>query len=125
MAVIRKTKSVKVLLDTFENAKNAISVKDLVKRLQKKMNKTTVYRILERLEKGGILHSFMDKKGLKWYATCNGCSIGLHLDMHPHFQCNECGKIECLTFDIKIPKLNNYRIESAKLLLVGQCENCI
>lgn len=125
MPIIRKTKSVKALVKVFDQSDSAISVKELVKLLHQKMNKTTVYRILERLEEDGILHSFMDKDGLKWYAKCNGCSVGHHSDSHPHFQCNDCGKIECLTFEVKIPKLSNHKINSADLLLVGQCENCI
>ena len=32
------------------------------------MNKTTVYRILDRFEKEGILHWFIDNDGLKRYA---------------------------------------------------------
>lgn len=125
MPIIRKTKSVKTVLDIFESTNNAISVIGLVKELYRKMNKTTVYRILERLDEAGTLHSFIDKDGLKWYAKCSNCSVGHHIDAHPHFQCRDCGEIECLTFEITIPKLQNHRIDSAELLLVGQCENCI
>ncbi len=125
MPIIRKTKSVKTLLNAFEQTDNAISVIGLVKQLHQEMNKTTVYRILERLEGDGILHSFMDKDGLKWYATCSDCSsVGHHTDTHPHFQCNECGKIECLTFDVKIPSLPNHKVQSTKFLLIGECPDC-
>ena len=124
MGVIRKTKSVKTLLAVFEQTNDAISVVELVKRLHQDMNKTTVYRILERLEEDGVLHSFMDKNGLKWYAKCNDCSVGHHSDSHPHFQCRECGKVECLTFDVTIPKIPNHKVDSAEFLFVGQCEKC-
>jgi len=124
MPIIRKTKSVNTLLNIFEKTDNAISVVGLVKQLHQKMNKTTVYRILERLDEEGILHSFIDKNGLKWYAKCNDCSMGHHIDTHPHFQCNDCGKVECLNIEVTIPKLHKHHIESAELLLVGQCENC-
>ncbi len=125
MSVLRKTKSVKIVLDAFDQSVYAIAVIELVKQLHQKMNKTTVYRILERLDEAGVLHSFIDKDGLKWYAKCNNCEVGHHYDSHPHFQCNNCGKIECLTFEVRVPKLNKRRIDSADLLLVGQCENCI
>ena len=69
MAVSRKTKTVKLILELFENTNNAISVVDLVSIFKEKMNKTTVYRILNRLEESGILHSFTDRDGLKRYAT--------------------------------------------------------
>lgn len=71
MGVIRNTKSVKILLDEFNND-DAISVIELIRRLNTELNKTTIYRVLDKLEDDGILHSFLGKKGIKWYAKCNG-----------------------------------------------------
>ena len=65
MKISRKTKTLKIVLDLFEKQDNAYSVVELVSIFSKKMNKTTVYRILERLEDSGLLHSFLDKNGLK------------------------------------------------------------
>ena len=45
----KKTKSVNLIINTFKN-ENALTVIELVNRFKTKMNKTTVYRILERLE---------------------------------------------------------------------------
>ncbi len=125
MGIIRKTKSVDTLLHIFERSNTAISVVELVDLLHHKMNKTTVYRILERLEDEGTLHCFMGKDGLKWYARCNGCSSSRHMDSHPHFQCMTCGKTECLTMDIAIPAIANRKIDSVALLLTGSCEDCL
>jgi Fur family ferric uptake transcriptional regulator len=100
MGIIRKTKSVQTLLTIFEGNKEAISAVRLVDLLKEKMNKTTIYRILERLESDGIVHSFMGKDGLKWYATCKGCSAQEHTDIHPHFQCEACGQVDCLPVDM-------------------------
>ena len=61
MNIERKTKSVKLLLNTFKDL-NAISIIDLVQKFKNDMNKTTVYRILDRLEKSNILHSFIDNE---------------------------------------------------------------
>jgi len=124
MSVIRRTKSVKYILKVFEEGHEAISVVELVQQLHNEMNKTTVYRILERLENGGIVHSFMDKHGLKWYAKCSECIEGHHTDKHPHFQCNDCGKIRCIELEVSIPNLPNHNIESSELLLIGQCAEC-
>ncbi len=125
MGIIRKTKSVKAVLETFEQSNNAISVVDLVKQFHQKMNKTTVYRILEKLEEDGLLHSFIGKDGLKWYSKCRAeCTPESHSDTHPHFQCRDCGKVKCLNFEVPIPSLDNYQIDSAELLLIGQCEDC-
>ena len=75
MAIVRKTKSVHTLLEVMKQAGEALSVVDLVNRLDQEMNKTTVYRILDRLEDEGLLHSFQGKDGLKWYAQCQGCLL--------------------------------------------------
>jgi len=124
MGIIRKTKSVKTVLKVFDQTNAAISVVELVEQLQAEMNKTTVYRILDRMEDGGTLHSFTGKDGLKWYAKCKGCSGGNHHDAHPHFQCRDCGKTECISVGISIPSVPNYQVDSAELLLIGQCKNC-
>ncbi len=124
MGVVRRTKSVFAVLNFFQESEGAVSVVQLVERLQGEMNKTTVYRILERLEDEGTLHSFIGKDGLTWYAKCNGCSSSNHIDAHPHFQCNSCGKTECLSIDIQIPTIPNHQVETAELLLQGKCSDC-
>ena len=121
----KKTKSLMLLLEAFEQSNDAISTSDLVRQLNQKMNKTTVYRILQRLEDRGTLHSFTGKDGLKWYAKCKGFAEDKKLDTHPHFQCKICGKVECLNLGISIPAVPHYKIESAELLLVGECNECL
>ena len=125
MGIIRKTKSVEVLHSAFQETETALSVVELVQRLDSKMNKTTVYRILKRLEEEGQLHSFVDTEGLKWYAKCKDCSTANHEDLHPHFQCQKCGKTECLTMDFSLPPGINHKIESVQMLLLGTCEECL
>lgn len=124
MSIKRRTKSVNIILSIFEKTNEALSVVDLVEELKDDMNKTTVYRILERLENDGIIHSFSGTNGLKWYAKCHDCSHHNHNDIHPHFECEDCGKMECLEVHISIPKINNKTIQSADILLKGQCADC-
>lgn len=125
MGISRQTSSVKIIQKSFENSNEALSVVDLVQKFSEDMNKTTVYRVLDRLEKDGKLHAFLDKDGLKWYAKCKDhCSTHNHIDLHPHFQCNECGKVECIEMEMSIPALPNRQIQQANLLFIGQCEEC-
>ena len=125
MGIIRKTQSVDVLLAEFQNNTNAVSAIDLIKRLDSTLNKTTVYRVLEKLEDDGVLHSFLDKNGIRWYATCKNCTKSKHLDSHPHFQCLSCGKVECLSIDVQIPKIPNREIVVSQILIQGKCEECM
>lgn len=121
----RQTQSFKLVWDSFERTENALSVIDLVEEHKQTMNKTTVYRILNRLETEGKLHTFLGKNGLKWYAKCQGCNHGQHQDVHPHFQCNLCGSMECLSVTVAVPKISNHHIEQANMLLLGQCDKCV
>lgn len=124
MGVIRKTKAVEVLLNTFNTSDEAISAKKLINQLGTTFNKTTIYRVLDKLEDDGVLHSFLGKDGLKWYAKCNGCSADEHKDLHPHFQCLKCGKVDCLSVSVTLPKIPNRKIEISQLLIQGTCETC-
>ncbi len=124
MGVVRQTKSVRIILDRFENHTEALSVVDLVKDLGDVMNKTTIYRILDRLDEDGVLHSFLGKDGMKWYAKCQSCSAHEHHDVHPHFQCKSCGKTECLSIEVTIPAITNKHVESAQVLILGECDAC-
>lgn len=124
MGVIRKTKSVEALLNEFNQSHEAISAKQLIEQLDTRFNKTTIYRVLDKLEEDGILHSFLGKEGLKWYAKCKGCSASKHKDVHPHFQCLKCGKVDCLPISISIPNIPNRKIEVSQVLIQGLCEEC-
>ena len=124
MGIMRQTKSVKRILNEFEKEPKALSTVDLIKRLSQDHNKTTIYRVLDRLEDDGVLHSFQGTDGVKFYAKCHGCSKSQHSDIHPHFQCVSCGKMDCLDVRVSLPKVPNRRVLSSELLLQGHCEQC-
>ena len=124
MGIMRQTKSVKRILNEFEKEPKALSTVDLIKRLSQDHNKTTIYRVLDRLEDDGVLHSFQGTDGVKFYAKCHGCSKSQHSDIHPHFQCVSCGKMDCLDVRVSIPTVPNRRVLSSELLLQGHCEQC-
>lgn len=124
MGVLRKTKSVQLLTRIFEESQEAISAVDLINRFASEMNKTTVYRILDRFEEDGVVHSFTGKDGLRWYAPCKKCKPEEHTHNHPHAQCRDCGKMTCLEEDIHLPHVSGFQVSSAEVLLVGRCEDC-
>ena len=124
MGIVKRTKSVVTLLDIFEHTNEALSAIVLVERLKAEMNKTTVYRILDRLEEEGVIHAFKGQEGLLWYAKCKRCGPSDHSDVHHHFQCRDCGKTECLNFNLPLPSFPSHKVEKAELLLIGLCQNC-
>jgi Fur family ferric uptake transcriptional regulator len=124
MGIIRKTQSLEVLLNQFKKKSKALSTVELIKRLDKKLNKTTIYRVLDKLEDDGVLHSFVGINGIKWYAKCNNCTKAMHTDIHPHFQCLSCGKVDCLDMHMHIPTIPNREVIFSQLLIQGKCETC-
>lgn len=125
MGIIRKTQSIEILLAEFQKSGEAVSAIELIKRLNSKLNRTTVYRVLDKLEDDGVLHSFLDKNGIKWYAKCKNCTHSSHFDAHPHFQCLSCGKVDCVTIDINIPKIPKREVVVSQILIQGKCESCL
>ena len=125
MGVLRKTKPVKLLLDLFDKKDSAISIVELVSIFSGKMNKSTVYRILNRLEESGLLHSFLGNDGLKRYAKGDQRhKMSKSTVMHPHFLCEDCGISSCLPLEISTSSIPNYTIKSSEQLYLGQCNNC-
>jgi len=125
MSIIRKTKPVQLILKQFNNKGDAISAIELIDQFKKNMDKTTVYRILDRLEDADILHSFIDQDGLKRYAK-DDKKINSNNDLkhHPHFLCEDCGISSCLPVTISIPNIPDYTIKRAEHLLTGICKDC-
>ena len=125
MAVLRKTKTVESLINFFNESEDPISILELVDEFDGTMDKSTVYRILERLEDSNILHSFLGSDGLKRYAKFKNIDdSSKEREMHPHFVCNYCGISSCLPIKISIPTIPDYTIESTDHLLTGRCKNC-
>ena len=112
-------------MNLFEREKNALSVIELISIFKKQMNKTTVYRILDRLENAGFLHSFVDKNGLKRFAKGDQRNASSNNSAkHPHFLCEDCGISTCLPIKIATPSIPNYIINTTEQLYLGQCVDC-
>ena len=124
MKSFNKTKSVKALLDIFQKTDEAISSTKLVELLKPIMNKSTVYRILDRLVKKELLHKFNGNDGFSWYSMTDNDSKSDNSKLHPHFQCSDCGITKCINEELSVPIIPNCKIHRAELLLIGQCEKC-
>ncbi|QTE23079.1 Fur family transcriptional regulator [Polaribacter cellanae] len=124
MGIVRKTHSLNLLLGEFHKSSSAISTVQLVKKFKSKINKSTIYRILDKLEDDGVLHTILGKDGVKQYAKCTSCSKSIHTDNHPHLQCTICNKIYCLDVAISIPEIPKYKVNNIRVFLEGECNFC-
>ena len=125
MGIVRKTKHFQKILAEFSKSPRAISANSLVSRFASAMNKSTIYRILYKLEDDNIIHSFVGLNGLKWYAKCSDCSFKNHNDNHPHFQCEVCNEVSCVPHVINQTELIGSQFHVKNILLSGLCSRCV
>ena len=125
MGDVRKTKHLEQVLQVFRQSNEALSAGMLLDVLDNATNKSTVYRMLDKLEDDGVIHSFLTMDQIRFYALCKGCSSGRHVDSHAHFHCTSCKRVSCVSEEIVLPTPGRARITSAQVLLTGQCESCL
>jgi Fe2+ or Zn2+ uptake regulation protein len=108
------------------NSSSALCYEDFEKQLSGKMDKATVYRILQRFCDDGKVHKVSGDNGKTYYALCRHCSVGNHSDNHLHFRCIGCETILCIDEPVVIPSLpSGYRMLNAFCLISGYCPNCL
>ena len=125
MGVHRKTRNLELVLDAFRDTQEALSAHLLMDRLPAYVNRSTVYRLLDRLEDDGVLHSFLASENIKFYALCRGCNQSGHVHRHAHFQCTSCSQVVCIEQEVVVPTLYQGRVDEAQVLLKGQCATCM
>lgn len=97
-----------------------LSAQKIWQKLNKKNNLVSIYRILERLHKAGLIHDdvLSDKKNRPekvYYLAKNH---------HHHFVCKSCHKTFCLPCAIKIDLPKNFKMASHQISINGWCSKC-
>ncbi|WP_417887070.1 Fur family transcriptional regulator [Zunongwangia sp.] len=123
---MRNTKHQEAVLNFLKEAEKAVTADQIREGISEKINKTTVYRMLDRFVEADKVHFVTGQDGKAYYALCQHQhnSKENHLHNHLHFQCNQCGKVECLPEKIQVPRLKEYHVEETQLLLIGTCKRC-
>ena len=81
------------VLETLGAAPRALRAQEILEaiRAQRRVNKVTVYRILEDFTRRGIIRRLALEGRVSHYELA--CE---HRPPHPHFQCHTCREIQCL-----------------------------
>lgn len=115
------------LLEIIFKNKKPLSSQEMLKELEKKgraINKTTVYRQLEKLLKHNIVYEIQFEDRNRRYELVAD-------DHHHHLVCTRCGKVE----DISLPAdlvneekeiwdKNKFKVARHSLEFFGLCEGC-
>jgi len=101
---------------------------EAVNKLTEGINKTTIYRNLDRMCETGELLKFKEPNQDSWYYQYS--SEHEHCDEHMHAQCSECGKIFHLekpfasSFGKKVLSEYGIDIDPAQTVIIGKCNKC-
>ena len=106
--------------------KQAISHREIEKNIgdDSTLNRVTLYRILEWLNKNGLVHKVISGDR-QWRFRAN-IYTGLH--EHAHFKCLSCLTVICLS-DVKAeynwPLPAGYQSQEMELTVKGLCAECV
>ena len=128
MVFKRNTVISEKVLNIFNSLESPINFKQLLESLNKdgiSLNKSTLYRILDKLIKNEVISAITLQNTMTYYEK-------KQLDRHAHFQCTSCEKVICVN-DVKTEfnsninansKKNNFTIHTHEYTLYGHCKLC-
>lgn len=126
--MMKKTPHLEAVLEILKTAKGPLSVPEITTLLAKRNltpNKTTLYRMLEKLNKEGTVESLLLDSKTTYYE--------LKTHHHHHFTCQRCERVECISdetledeihrLEIKLNKAG-LQVQQHHFSLTGVCSAC-
>lgn len=112
---LSKTQARELILDFLQKHKTLFSAGDIFQALSGSLDRVTVYRNLETLEKAGLVFKeFSEKEALYYLAD----------KQHHHITCQKCGYQQCLPCNHIFQKIKNFSQIKHQLVLTGLCNKC-
>ena len=115
------------VIQVLADADTPLSHTEVVERLgDMDFDPTTVYRNLVKLHEEGLAPVVSRLEGIDRYALASGDGDG---HQHPHFVCEDCGRVACLPTEVTAMKAKAgpwaASIKSATIQLRGECPDCL
>ena len=128
-AGLRSTPVRRAILVTLSAAAEPLDVPALLERLPKHTDGVTVYRTLGTFTRKKLVHRVRGEERSWRFAI--GPSDRGPAHRHPHFVCEQCGKVECLSTAVVPPSLGktlklkaDYNIDYTEVIVHGSCADC-
>jgi Fur family ferric uptake transcriptional regulator len=117
------------VLGILAEAERPMDVPSILGKLGARTEAVTVYRTLNTFTRKKIIHRVRGDERSWRYALGEPQDTKAH--RHPHFVCDECGKVDCLT-DAVIPAnmvrslgvASGYWVSHPEVVLHGLCPKC-
>ncbi|MBO6166313.1 MAG: transcriptional repressor [Eubacterium sp.] len=101
---------------------------DYIKTEAEGVNRTTIYRNLDRLCEQGNLMKYKEPNQDAWFYQYS--QEHQHCNEHMHAQCSECGKIFHLEsefvedFEKNLQTVYGLNLSADKTIIIGKCDDC-
>jgi Fe2+ or Zn2+ uptake regulation protein len=126
---LRRTPVRVAVIDVLARGGRPISVPQILARMRGAVDTVTVYRTLHTFARKKLVHRVRGEDRSWLYALSDGGAKVQHL--HPHFVCDQCGKVECLE-DARVPPAlvqslgvrDDYQVAWPEVVLHGLCPRC-
>ncbi len=124
-ANLNHTKAQVLIIEKLLKTKRPLSREELADQLGRdRPDKTTIYRIIERLCEKNLVHKAFIKGRAAKYELARNCT---EKQCHPHFTCTNCGETFCLK-DTFVPLIKDLKkgfvISRQQVRLEGLCSSC-
>jgi Fur family ferric uptake transcriptional regulator len=128
-ASLRRTPVRLGVLGVLAAAREPMDVPEILAKLPERTDAVTVYRTLNTFTRKKLVHRVRGEDRGWRYAMGNSGPSPEH--RHPHFVCEDCGKVECLD-DADIPASfvrslgvpSKYQVRYPEVVLHGLCLKC-
>jgi Fur family ferric uptake transcriptional regulator len=126
---LRRTPVRAGVLDVLSRAARPMSVPQILGRMRGSVDTVTVYRTLHTFVRKKLVHRVRGEDRSWLYALSTTPAQPEHL--HPHFVCDQCGKVECLE-RARVPASlvqllgvgGGYQVRWPEVVLHGLCPRC-
>ena len=123
---VRPTVNRILVVRALQQASAPMSLTQLEERLES-LDKSSIFRALMVLREAHVAHDVEDGRGVTLYELCGGHDSCSPADMHVHFYCERCGKVECFP-TVAAPAVDvpsGYELRTVNYMLKGLCPDCV
>ena len=128
-AGLRRTPVRAGVLEVLAKASRPLGAVDVLEKLPAHTDAVTVYRTLNTFTRKGVIHRIRGEDRVWRYALGHAGDHAAH--QHPHFVCENCGRVECLK-EAEIPRGfvdslgvgPRYTVAYPEVVLHGTCPKC-
>lgn len=121
-----KTKQKDLILNEIKNQKSEFKAQDIYEYLNKEVGLTTIYRLIDKLVKEGLLNKTIGDDNIAYYQYLEKCEH----ENHFYLKCEKCGNIihvdcDCITELMShIAREHKFKTNSEHIIINGICEKC-